>query len=409
MGTWIILIPFQDTGLQRLPIGFLGTCPSFIPLSLLIVVHFYEWLMSIKTPTINRTLLLIVGYTFIVSMFYLLIYGFESHGSSLIFKTFNLSILTTLFLYPVFFIDYNKVPRLATYVKVAFAIVVLGVILNDLIQADFIHHPGIFHAYDTDNWRPRGLSGESSYLSSITATLGLLSAYFSRKKMVRILILVATIVIVIFSASKGGLITLLLVTGMLMLLKSKIRWWSRVALLILLVVAGNYFVDQLTTRFIGDIENTTSTATRSGLIITSLMIVTYNPFGVGFSGFLPAINEYALLALDYLDRLLGLPMNIVELASYIGADTDHAISTKTFLFDNLSYFGIPFLIVYVVFHYKLISRLLKTDKVLLLASVLFCVVAISTYIGGLGMYNISLIYGVAFCGVFRQKSLNSHV
>ncbi|MFQ6009041.1 MAG: hypothetical protein ACE5K8_08840 [Candidatus Zixiibacteriota bacterium] len=179
------------------------------------------------------------------------------------------------------------------------------------------------------------------------------------------------------------------------------HWGGRILLFIITIVAGNFIVEELQAKFVSDIESTFSTATRSVLILTSIIIVVHNPFGVGFAGFLPAVDKYALQAVTYLDSYLRVPLNFAEILTYVGATTDRAISTKTFLGDNLAFFGVPFLIAYVVFHYRLFSRLAGSRHVYLLAGVLFCMLAISTYIPALGMYSIPLVYGVALNEIRR--------
>jgi hypothetical protein len=401
MALWIILIPFQDTGLQNLPIGFLGTSPSFIPLSLLIFIHFLEWVLGEQSLKVNKTVLFIVGYVLTVSAVYLMISGLQSHGTNLALKTMNLSVLTFLFIYPAFFINYRDFPRIALYVKIAFFTTVLGVVLNDLFPADFVTRAGLIHARELTNWRPCGFTGEASYLSAMTISLGFLSAHFSRRTAMRMIVLVLTILVTFYSSSKGGWISILLVVPAVALIRTKMHWGLRAVLLIITIIVGNYVVEELQAKFVGDIESTFSTATRSVLILTSIIIVVHNPFGVGFAGFLPAVDKYVPQAVTYLDRHFSTPLNFAEVLSYVGADTDRAISTKTFLGDNLVFFGVPFLIAYVVFHYRLFSRLAGSRHVYLLAGALFCMLAISTYIPALGMYSIPLVYGVALNEIRR--------
>ncbi|MCP4569369.1 MAG: hypothetical protein GY841_17480 [FCB group bacterium] len=391
----VLLLPFQDSGLQHLPIGILGASPSFIPLSLLIGVHFLEWLFNNRRLSINRSLIFIVGYVLIISTIYLVISGTESHGRNLLAKTFNLSVLTFLLLYPAFFINYKNIPRLGLYIKIAFVITLVGIVFNDLLMLDFVRSQGIIHASATDNIRPRGFTGEASYLSIMLMSLGMLSAHFSKEKTERIVFVALTILATAYSTSKGGLVTILAVAAFVVFFKSDIRRWLRLALIVAVIIAASYAVDLLLLRFTGDIQSGISTATRSGLMITTVLIVAHNPLGVGFAGFLPAIDKYVPQAIKYMDSIFDLPFDFTEIIAYLGANTDRTISTKTFLFDNLAFFGLPFLIIYIVFHYRLITRLIASPHTWLLAGALFCMIAISTYIPALGMYSISFVYGVA--------------
>jgi hypothetical protein len=129
---------------------------------------------------------------------------------------------------------------------------------------------------------------------------------------------------------------------------------------------------------------------------TSVVTMFHNPLGVGFSGFLPAINKYAPLAVDYLSRAAGGTFNFTELLSYVGADSDINISTKTFFFDNLLYFGLPFLVIFILFHRRLLAFLRRDNSLYLYAAVLFSLVALTTYVGGVGLYSFALVYGLAY-------------
>jgi hypothetical protein len=401
MALWITLIPFQDTGFQNLPIGFLGTSPSFIPLSLLIFIHFLERVLGEQSLKVNKTVLFIVGYVLTVSATYLMISGLQSHGTNLALKTLNLSVLTLLFVYPAFFINYRDFSRIGLYVKIAFVLTVLGVVLNDLFPVDFVTKAGVIHAKELTNWRPCGFTGEASYLSAMTISLGLLSAHFSRKTVTRVIVLALTVLITFYSSSKGGWVSLLLVLPAVALIRTKMPWWFRTVLLIATIIVSNYVTEALQAKFVGDIKSSSSIATRSVLVLASILIVLHNPFGVGFAGFLPAVDKYVPQAVTCLDRYIDVHLNFAEIASYVGTNTDRAISTKTFLCDNLAFFGVPFLVLHIVFHYKLISRLAGTRHIYLLAGTLFCMIAVSTYISALGMYSIPLVYGVALNEVHR--------
>ncbi|MCX6830196.1 MAG: hypothetical protein NT002_13100 [candidate division Zixibacteria bacterium] len=391
----IALIPFQDTSLQNLPIGFLGAAPSFIPISLLLLIIFVEWMTNGQGLQLSRSLVYIVGYIFIITVVYLVLFGTRSHGTSLIFKSFNLSILTGLMVLPIFFLDYDS-HRLPQYIYAAFLIAVAGVVLIDLLGWESLGSGSFFHFHENRNMRPRGFSLESSTLSATIITLGLLSAHYARTWMAKAIFLLGVLLITFYSDSKGGMIIILLTAAIVSLSAAGMKTRFKILFIGIIIIAAFFSITMLETRLVSDIDLYTSTSTRTGLMATSVVTMFYNPLGVGFSGFLPAINKYAPLAVDYLSRAAGGTFNFTELLSYVGADSDINISTKTFFFDNLLYFGLPFLVIFILFHRKLLVFLRKDNSLYLYAAVLFSLVALTTYVGGVGIYSFALVYGLAF-------------
>jgi hypothetical protein len=399
---WILLIPFQDSGLQALPIGFLGASPAFIPLALLLVILFVEWLRNDGALAVSRKFLMILGYIVIVTVVYLLISGTTSHGENLIIKSLNLMVLTALLILPIFVLDLGD--RLIRHlVPAAFLITVAGVLLSDILRLEPFASSGILHYHENINMRPRGFTLESSWLSALTISLGLLSAHFAKSGTKKIVFLVLTAAIVLFSGSRGGIVALSFTVMLVLLFRMRMKTWFRLPGLVLIIVVAWLLHDLMTRLLASDILMYTSAATRLGLVVTSLMTVIHNPFGVGFSGFLPAIDKYGPMAIDWIDRTFGYSFKFTELMSYIGSDTDINISTKTFLFDYIFFFGIPFLILFILFNHKLIIKSELFRSPYLFAAVLFSFMAACTFIGGVGMYNLSLVYGIAFYEAYRKK------
>jgi hypothetical protein len=399
---WIVLIPFQDTGLQALPIGFLGSAPAFIPLALLLLITFCEWLAK-GNLRINRGVVYAIIYVLCVTVVYLALFGTRSHGTSLIFKSFNLSILTGLLILPVPFLDFGT-ERIARYVRNAFLVAVAGVVLADILKLEFLASSLLLHFHENRNMRPRGFSLESSTLAVTIITLGLLAAHFSRSWLGKVSFLLTAVLVTLYSASKGGLIILFIVAAIFIFSARHIRLWPKIALTLSLVVLSYFAVGVLQRNFLDDLDLYTSTSTRAGLVTTSIVTFIHNPLGVGFSGFLPAVDRYAPDAVDFLNRTIPGTLNFAEILSYVGADTDMNISTKTLLFDNLLYFGLPFLILFILFHKRLLAGLKQPDMHFLYGAVLFSLIALCTVTGGVGLYNFTLVYGIAWNVICCENS-----
>jgi hypothetical protein len=133
------------------------------------------------------------------------------------------------------------------------------------------------------------------------------------------------------------------------------------------------------------------------MIICALTTVTHHPFGVGLSGFLPAVAKYLPGAMSTLESFFEVPLFFGEVTDYlVSADM---VSTKTFFFDQLMRFGIPFAVLFVVFMSRLLKRLAAAQKSTLLIAILASAVAITTYIPGTGNFAIPIAFGLALSEV----------
>lgn len=403
MAIWIILLPFQDSGLQSVPIGFLGASPAFIPIIILIFVYIFQQIASNHWVKIRKVNFYVVFYMLAVTVFYLFFSGTESHGRNLVLKSINLFILTVLFLFPIFYIKYDAI-KISKYIQIAFLITILGVLFTDVLEIAFFADKGIFHFFPNTNMRPRGFSLESSTLSVMLVTLGLLCAHYAKRKIVRYAYLSVMLTALFFSGSKGGIVILMLVGTVVYYIKHQSLKWIKplmfLSVIIVNLLVGVFIIDKLTV----DIEEYTSIATRLSMAITSVVISFYNPMGVGFSGFLPAVNEYAPLSMTAIEQVFAVKFNFAEVLSYVSADSDQAVSSKTFLFDYLAFFGIPFVISFFLFNYCLMRQLLIRKYTLLFVNIAYCFLSLCTYNSGLGFYDISLVYGVAFYEIYRKKT-----
>jgi hypothetical protein len=405
---FILLIPFQDSALQGTTLGFLGATPAFLPLIIIIAIVIIETFIKRKLKINNRQLLIstFIGcYVLLITSIYLLVFGIQSHGTNLVIKSINLLILTILFLFPIFCIDYKNTYSLRLCIFIAFFITVSGVFFFDVLNLGSDN--SIVHYHINSNMRPRGFTLESSWLSAMIITLSLLSAHFSNtnsKKMFFITIMLATL---LFSGSKGGIIILMTLFYLMLLFHSRFNFLIKLLILILGSVILYLVFDFFSDIFVMQITEYTSIVTRLGLAITSIIILAHNPLGVGFSGFLPAIDKFAPIAINYLNQIINLDLNFNEINSYVGASVAADISTKTFLLDYSIFFGVPFLICFFIFNYKLLVKLKEQKKICLFMAVAYCCIALCTYINGLGFYNISIVYGVAYYDVYRKKSISS--
>lgn len=399
---FVAFMPFQDIGLSSTPLGYAGASLSLIPLLAILAIQIAKWILQ-KQHNINKLYIASVLYMLGVTLVYFASAGLESHGENLIFKSVKLFILTILFVYPIFFINYEKAPHIKYAVAAAFTISLAGMLLPQL-GFDWLDSNSMLHATENGNMRSRGFALESSTLSIQIVTLGLLTMHFFTNRLTRGLLLVAITTSLAIMHSKGGIAATGLTVFCSMLLLRKIAKWKKTLAIIvglLIALSSLYLVlDSVTT----DWEEYSSTATRLTMVITAILIAAHNPFGVGFSGYLSAINAYLPEAID----LFNLPLNYSEVSAYIAQDSGKGISAKTFLFSYLMYFGWPFVIGFVLFFVELIRRIRRVGSLPLLAAVLFSFFAICTYSDGIGLYNVSLVFGVAFSEAFRKNKFGNY-
>ena len=91
------------------------------------------------------------------------------------------------------------------------------------------------------------------------------------------------------------------------------------------------------------------------------------------------------------------PLDYREVSGYVtSADM---VSTKTFFFDQLMRFGIPFALVFFAFIYGLIKRLASEKQTTLLIAILAAGIAITTYVPGTGSFAIPIVFGIALSEV----------
>jgi len=133
--------------------------------------------------------------------------------------------------------------------------------------------------------------------------------------------------------------------------------------------------------------------TRVSMIICALMTAVHHPFGVGVTGFLPAVGRYLPDAISMLGSFFNVPLSFEEVSGYL-VSADY-VGTKTFFFDQLMRFGIPFAVGFFIFIVGLLKRLAAKRQIVLLIATLACTVAMITYQPGTGNFAISIVFGLA--------------
>jgi hypothetical protein len=176
------------------------------------------------------------------------------------------------------------------------------------------------------------------------------------------------------------------------------KWYQVAGLLLVLLPLGLSLIWLIPNLFPEESFAISGTVpTRFSMILCALITVTHHPFGVGLPGFLPAVGRYLPDAMVTVESYSPVPLNFGEVSGYLtSADT---VSTKTFFFDQLMRFGVPFVLLFVIFIIKLLKRLNAERQIVLLIAILASTVAITTYIPGTGNFAVPILFGVALSEV----------
>ena len=136
-----------------------------------------------------------------------------------------------------------------------------------------------------------------------------------------------------------------------------------------------------------------SIATRFTMQIWTGIVLLHFPFGVGFSGLLPAIRIYVMDAANALQSISPIPLNFEEVSSYAYSAQD--AGGKTLLANYAAYFGFPFLFLAGRFCLRLVRDLYRQRQITLLACVCFLMIQLCTSVDSVAYYNLYLPFGIA--------------
>jgi len=391
---FIALCPIQDFMLQGTPLRSLGASPAIFPLCALVIVEGGQRLFSTKTRASLAPMICFV-YVILTAVYGLFVFGFSSHGENLLWKGTTSLISLGAILFAIT-LDYGKYPVVRTAIYVAFTLVVLGFLFGNSnpLGLPALTENGVLHFTPLPDERPRGLASEPSQFSITAIVIGLLSIHLTRSRSGKILLFLLTLGLLILSGSKGGVLTLFLCAIILCILKWHSTWYQVVGSLFVLFPLGIILIWLIPDLFPEESFAISGTIpTRFSMITCALMTVRHHPLGVGLTGFLPAVARYLPGAMSAVESIFPFPLYFGEVSEYLtSADM---VSTKTFFFDQLMRFGIPFALFFFVFITGLIKRLAAKGRMILLTAIMACTIAVITYQPGTGIFAIPIVFGVA--------------
>jgi hypothetical protein len=392
---FIALSPIQDFILRGAAlVSVLGSSPSSIPLLFMVFLAFGTWVIS------GRFRILQVGaiaalYAVVLTIYGVMQFGMAFYGEDLLRKSLGSLTILSMFLAAIFIPRYELrgTVRIASYT--AFLLLLVGLCftyptpfgLPSLFDNPFFHTTSI-PTLD----RPRGLSSEPSYLSVTAISIGLLCAHFSQKRISKAFFLLSTVALLLAIGSKGGFLILLICLGILATLRFR-KWYQLPVLCLAIIPLALIATTWIPTLFPDEgIVQSGSVQTRASMILCAILTVANHPFGVGLSGFRPAVSKYLPDSMRIIQSLSPLPLDFSEVSEYLGASQN--VGTKTFLFDQAMCFGLPFVIFFIV----LIIRLLKwlsIEKRVLFVGVMAVAIAFCSYVAVSGEYATAILFGIA--------------
>lgn len=398
---FILCIPFQDFGLQGTFLGFFGINLSNIPLVVLIFISVIEILLGKKYNKKDfifyiSLLIYIIGY----SLCMLLIYINDSYVDVYIYKIFS-NVIILIFWLSAYIYTKKYVNKIGKYIVSANIIHIIGWILCDILKLDLgkiIHYSRLVE-YN----RFSGFTGEASWFCFTAVLLGLLSIYYVKNKILRLVFCTLIIVFVIFGGSKGTLICMLLTFFFYIILNKKYNNIMKIIMLlgiILISFLGVYYI--LLNSFILDLEESTSFASRASSIISVFYILKDYPLGTGLGIFLPVFSIAIIKAFDLLNEYIPLIiLNFEEIGEWLNNKDGINATVKNIVFQFVAYFGIPFLVVFIYYVRYIIKNIILYDKYLWLF--IFIIIGLLTFAN----FNYDSIVALAIisCEIKKRKQI----
>jgi hypothetical protein len=396
----IALCPFQDTILQYTPLKLTAASFSFVPLACLLVLSGVQnWLR--RPLVVGRNILFLIVYCCAVCAANTV---WIENGEADVHLRLLLpyTIITILVLFTVLGVNYRPSRWLRGAVYFAFFFTVLGIVSGQTLGANAI---SFLQVTPSLSGRPHGFSTEPGTLSVQIVAIGMLAAHYLSRSWQKWSVGAMTCALLVFSSSKGGIIVLLLCTIVLALARARVSLAGKIivgAILLPFIYFGGLVISSMFGNLI-EANETSTIATRVSMTVYAVITVAHHPFGVGFNGFLPSIPRYLPTAMRFVQALFPVPLAFGEVREYLyppQADAD----CKTFFFNFLVFFGIPFAVVFFRFTGGLLSRLFKYGHYWLFVGVLFSASALMTYYSTLYAWTLPILFGISVYEVRRSES-----
>lgn len=317
-------------------LGYLASSPSNL-LALIVVLFVFAFNFVRPQRQFSKSSLILLIWPVLLMPFYFLRYMDLGH----LYKWFSIMILNLVWYSPLFFVKYVSVRLLNKAVGVSVVVAVLFIVAYDFLNLEFGKSIVFSENYlENITGKPRGSFEENSHLGVFLCRFIVLwfllrnirgkVSISSQGTMLLILLVLSAIL-----QSKGLAITVV-VSSLISLRSTKALG---VFGIILFALSG--FFETIIADFYIDLDNYTSLSTRLALSITSVRLFAANIIGVGTFGFYPAFQNHLG---EVLDILAVYPLNLTEVEDILHSGIN--LSSKSTLLDQVSIGGIPFIIIF---------------------------------------------------------------
>ncbi|MDO6407404.1 hypothetical protein [Pantoea phytobeneficialis] len=391
-------IPFDNTSLQNIG-GIMTASPSSLLLIPGLAVSSLKYGLKIR-----KEILIFVLLTMSVSTLYFFYWSNLFDSLSSLFVLDRGSRYIALFGY--YFLSYlycslHPYSDLVAASKVIILVILLSIILN-YADPNLINHQGLLQFNDfISPDRLRGFALEASVFGFQIVCMVLLIAMIYNLKLHWVLLL--TITLAILTTSKGAALSFLICMCLYFSANGNVIF--RIVLTIFCVTASYimfkmFFLVALAT----DIDNYSSVATRTTMFITGLKILLYNPLGVGYFGYIPAIYDFTPGVIMWMKKIIPY-LNYDEVATYTRLGEYKAIGTKSLFIDCVIMYGFIFLVPFFTITRKVLLIFSKNKDKYAYMLTLYVIIANLFFISHIGDYITSFCIAVALARYSNHVSV----
>lgn len=295
----------------------------------------------------SNSLYIVAGSVVGILLWLIMDGAFTVLGENLIVKSFK--VLLNYLSYPMFLFLLLAQMRKLTYEQVCRPIFAVFLFLNIFSILEYqqipyafqnLHYSGAFPYY-----RIRMLSQESSFTVITILAYGAISIYYSytKKNIFGLILSVAGLVLQIVLTTSKSLMLLVFIWLFLYTLAIGTNKRRNKVLALIIVAVGailaySLISPRLKTQWYADIENYTSTATRSATLVVSLLIGLLVPTGVG-GAYMGFFQTFLREILNIFNRL-PIQLNLNEIENFVNARNDFAVTTSSGFLQLHMYWGI---------------------------------------------------------------------
>mgnify|MGYP006095017107 CR=1 FL=1 len=397
--------------IARSPIVFLT------PLFLIYILKNKKIEISFYTKYFIFYILYLILVT-IVHVLWIVIFKQEVYflGENIILKSIKMSLYPVIILiyYQFVFMFLNKDETRFEILFRAMSGMLLLLVIYLVFEMYFLKKEDIFAAFihsDSEKyWRVRLLTMEESWVGSVLTIVSFVTIYLSNylKKSIKIKFLIYslasffTLFYSVQSESKGYLLIFIISTLPLVIKYFYNNKKTRKFLFFFgffLIMFGVYVFSILYSNVSSKLYSSVTFGTRFSSYLGALNTFVSHPLGVGWGPYLTYYPEYLK---NVLESSIMSKFELGEVKKYL--ITSKNLSTKTYLFDNLIFGGIPFLLFYYLFFVRRYFFLSKIkDKNLSFIKIPLLYIILSSLLYVTFSVKFEIWFFLAFIDVLRTK------